>query len=84
MVSFIATTEWHVAAFSGLYTNNRLPKKCPIAILDTPYNRKNFIGLDWMSFKKLENLWLFKRFLSAPNQLQLDLGGPKRTHVQCS
>ena len=84
MVYFIATTGWHVAAFSGLYANHRLPNKCPIVILDTLYNKKNFIGLDWMSLKKLENLWLFERILSTPNQLQLVLGGPKRTHVHCS
>ena len=84
MVSFIATTGWHVAAFSGIYANYRLPNKGPIAILDTLYCRKNFIGLDWMSSKKLENLWLFERILWASNQLQLVLGGPKRTHVHCS
>ena len=37
-----------------------------------------------MSLKKLENLLLFERILSAPNQLQQVLGGPKRTHVHCS
>ena len=36
-----------------------------------------------MSLKKLENSLLFERILSAPNQLQLVLGCPKRTHVRC-
>ena len=40
MVYFIAATGWHVAAFSGLYANHRLPNKCPIAILDTLYKKK--------------------------------------------
>ena len=84
MVSVIATTGWHVAPFYGLCANQRLPNKCSIANLDTLYTRKNFIGLDWMSFEKLENLWHFERIPTAPNQLQLVLGGRKRTHVQCS
>ena len=37
-----------------------------------------------MSLQKLENLRHFERILSAPNQPQLVLGGPKRTHVYCS
>ena len=37
-----------------------------------------------MNFKKLENLRRFERIVLAPNELQLDVGGPKRPHVHSS
>ena len=46
--------------------------------------QKKFHRARLNEFKKVGKFVTFERILSAPNQLQHVLGGPKRTHVHCS